>query len=113
VRQLTTVDKVSRILHVLSAFEESSAECIQQMLIDFSNQSYQHGVVQAEKFICHIEALFLALDKIEIRLNRFEDSLGLNMVFRGFELIQLGQGTKTSSQKDRRILYKAVAGKGS
>jgi hypothetical protein len=81
VRQLTTVDKVSRILHVLSAFEESSAECIQQMLIDFSNQSYQHGVVQAEKFICHIEALFLALDKIEIRLNRYEDSMGLNMVY--------------------------------
>lgn len=79
-RQLTTVDKVARILHVLSAFEESCAECMQQMLIDFSNQSYQQGVIQAEKFICHVEALFLALDTIDVKLIKFQDGIGMNLV---------------------------------
>ncbi|RKP01984.1 hypothetical protein CXG81DRAFT_11317, partial [Caulochytrium protostelioides] len=63
--QQDVTQKVSKILHVLSAFEESSAECISDMLLHFSNQRHAEGVIQASKFICHIEALFRGIDVIE------------------------------------------------
>ncbi|KAJ3093065.1 hypothetical protein HK102_010970 [Quaeritorhiza haematococci] len=76
-KQQVTVEKVGRILHVLSAFEESSAECISDMLIHFSNQHYEDGVLQAGKFICHIEALFTGIDEIEAQLGKHGDRTGL------------------------------------
>jgi hypothetical protein len=71
------VEKVNRILNVLSAFEESSAECIQEMLVHFSNQNHHEGILQAEKFICHIEALFHGLDRVEARLLNYSDKTGM------------------------------------
>ncbi|KAJ3036137.1 hypothetical protein HDV00_003049 [Rhizophlyctis rosea] len=77
-RQQITVEKVGKILHILSAFEESSAECISDMLIQFSAQHYEDGVMQAGKFICHIEALFSGIDEIETALAVFGDRTGLH-----------------------------------
>ncbi|KAJ3056754.1 hypothetical protein HK097_004615 [Rhizophlyctis rosea] len=77
-RQQITVEKVGKILHILSAFEESSAECISDMLIQFSAQHYEDGIMQAGKFIYHIEALFSGIDEIEAQLATFNDRTGLH-----------------------------------
>lgn len=69
--------KACRIFEILSAFEESSAECMTEMLVHFSNQQYASGVIQASKFIAHIDVLFAAIDSIESSLARHKSSLGL------------------------------------
>ena len=61
-------EKVYHIWTVLSAFEESSAACISDMLLRVSNGSYIEGVKIAEKFIMHVEILFKAIDKLEVEL---------------------------------------------
>lgn len=60
--------KVYRIWSVLSAFEESSAACISDMLLHVSNGAYIDGVFIAEKFIWHVEILFGCTDNVDIRL---------------------------------------------
>ncbi|CAG8513332.1 10526_t:CDS:10 [Paraglomus brasilianum] len=66
--QKSTEEKVYHIWTVLSAFEESSAACISDMLLRVSNGSYIEGVKIAEKFIMHVEILFKAIDKLEVEL---------------------------------------------
>lgn len=61
--------KVYRIWSVLSAFEESSAACISDMLLHVSNGAYIEGVFVAEKFIWHVELLFGRTDNLDIRLS--------------------------------------------
>ncbi|BFZ53705.1 Rho-type GTPase activating protein Rga1 [Savitreella phatthalungensis] len=63
-----TEAKVSRIWNVLSSFEESSASCISDMLLNVSNGAYIDGVLAAVKFIAHVEVLFAALDQLEIAI---------------------------------------------
>lgn len=58
-------DKVFRIWSVLSAFEESSAACISDMLLHVSNGSYLDGVVVAKRFIWHVEILFKSTDRLD------------------------------------------------
>jgi hypothetical protein len=77
-RQQATVDKVKKVLTFLSAFEESSAECISNMLIRFSGSKYEDGIIQAGKFICHIEALFASIDSIDIQLKKAGDTQGID-----------------------------------
>jgi hypothetical protein len=55
---------VHRIWTVLSAFEESSAACISDMLRFVSGGSYLDAVHSAERFIFHVEVLLAALDDI-------------------------------------------------
>lgn len=62
--------KVYRIWSVLSAFEESSAACISDMLLHVSNGAYIDGVFVAEKFIWHVEILFACTDNLDIRLTK-------------------------------------------
>lgn len=62
--------KVYRIWSVLSAFEESSAACISDMLLHVSNGAYIDGVFVAEKFIWHVEILFTCTDNLDIRLTK-------------------------------------------
>jgi hypothetical protein len=50
---------------VLSAFEESSAACISDMLRQVSNGAYLDAIRMAEKFILHVEVLFGAIDDLE------------------------------------------------
>ncbi|EEP76544.1 conserved hypothetical protein [Uncinocarpus reesii 1704] len=57
-------EKVYRIWSVLSAFEESSAQCISDMLLHVSNGAYIDGVVVAKKFIFHVEIIFKATDRL-------------------------------------------------
>ncbi|CAE6457701.1 unnamed protein product [Rhizoctonia solani] len=51
----------------LSAFEESSAACISDMLNQVSAGIYLDAIRMAEKFILHVEVLFAAIDEIEDR----------------------------------------------
>ncbi|KAI8984108.1 hypothetical protein BDF20DRAFT_971307 [Mycotypha africana] len=57
-------DKVYRIWTVLSAFEESAAGCISDMLIQMSEGNYVEGVKMADYFVSHIEILFSAMDDL-------------------------------------------------
>ncbi|KND02774.1 uncharacterized protein SPPG_01855 [Spizellomyces punctatus DAOM BR117] len=76
--QQAIAEKAGRILHVLSAFEESSAECISDMLIRFSHEEFREGVFQAATFVSHIATLFAVIDDIEMRLLTFRDATGLH-----------------------------------
>lgn len=68
-KQQQMEEKVKRILSALSSFEESSAECISEMLVFFSNGSPIEGVIQANKFIQHVYALFSSVEEIDDKLN--------------------------------------------
>jgi hypothetical protein len=50
---------------ILSAFEESSAACISDMLKHVSDGQYLDAIRNAEKFILHVEVLFAAIDDLE------------------------------------------------
>ncbi|KAG0244058.1 hypothetical protein BGW41_000486 [Actinomortierella wolfii] len=67
-------EKVYQIWTVLSAFEESSAGCISEMLLHVSNGAYYDGVQMAEKFILHVEILFNAIDDLEIQMREAGDT---------------------------------------
>ncbi|TIB04458.1 hypothetical protein E3P96_01625 [Wallemia ichthyophaga] len=64
-KQKRMEEHVFRIWTVLSAFEESSAACISEMLRHVSTGAYITAVRMAGKFIIHVEVLFAAMDKIE------------------------------------------------
>lgn len=64
-RELQMEEKVNHIWNVLSGFEESSAACISDMLLNVSSGAYIDGVLAAVKFIAHVEVLFAALDRLE------------------------------------------------
>lgn len=55
---------------VLSAFEESSAACISEMLRQVSNGQYLDAIRMAEKFILHVEVLFATIDDLEFHFAR-------------------------------------------
>ena len=63
-------EKVYRIWSVLSAFEESSAACISDMLLHVSNGAYVDGVLVAKKFILHVDMLFHSADKLDANMTR-------------------------------------------
>ncbi|KAL4268903.1 RhoGAP-domain-containing protein [Pleurotus pulmonarius] len=72
-RQIRMEQQVYRIWTVLSAFEESSAACISDMLRQVSNGQYLDAIRMAEKFILHVEVLFATIDDLEyhfLRLNQ-------------------------------------------
>ena len=50
---------------MLSAYEESSAACISDMLRQVSNGQYLEAIRMAEKFILHVEVLFATIDDLE------------------------------------------------
>jgi hypothetical protein len=58
-------NKVKRIWTLLSAFEESSAACISDMLLHVSNGAYIEGSLMAARFIVHVEVLFNAIDQLD------------------------------------------------
>ena len=69
-KQQLMEERVYRIWTVLSAFEESSAACISEMLRDVSSGRYLGGVKMAEKFILHVEVLFSAIDALELEFRK-------------------------------------------
>ncbi|CAO3597185.1 unnamed protein product [Absidia cylindrospora] len=62
--QVAMEEKVYRIWTVLSAFEDSSAACISDMLVHVSEGSYDEGVRMADYFITHVDVLFCAIDEL-------------------------------------------------
>ncbi|KAI8340142.1 hypothetical protein BC941DRAFT_393152 [Chlamydoabsidia padenii] len=62
--QTAMEEKVYRIWTVLSAFEDSSAACISDMLVHVSEGSYGEGVRMADYFITHVDVLFCAIDDL-------------------------------------------------
>ncbi|PPQ88709.1 hypothetical protein CVT25_009473 [Psilocybe cyanescens] len=64
-KQIRMEQQVYRIWTVLSAFEESSAACISDMLRQVSNGAYLDAIRMAEKFILHVEVLFGTIDDLE------------------------------------------------
>jgi hypothetical protein len=70
-------EKVYQIWTALSAFEESSAACISEMLLHVSSGAYLDGVRMAGAFIVHVEVLFNSIDMLEEKLAKFNDNTGL------------------------------------
>jgi hypothetical protein len=70
-------EKVNRIWTVLSAFEESAAACISDMLLHCSNQSHVDAVTEAGNFILHVEVLFQGIDDLEAVCIRNNETIGL------------------------------------
>ncbi|KAI0343230.1 RhoGAP-domain-containing protein [Trametopsis cervina] len=66
-KQVKMEQQVYRIWTVLSAFEESSAACISDMLRQVSNGQYLDAIRMAEKFILHVEVLFASIDDLEFQ----------------------------------------------
>lgn len=64
-KQQKMEQKVYRIWTNLSAYEESSAACISDMLRHVSAGNYLDAIRMAEKFILHVEVLFAAIDDLE------------------------------------------------
>ena len=62
--------QVYRIWTVLSAFEESSAACISDMLRHVSNGAYLDAIRMAEKLILHVEVLFATMDDLEYQFSQ-------------------------------------------
>lgn len=58
--------KINRIWTLLSAFEESSAACISDMLLHVSNGAYIEGSLMAARFIVHVEVLFGSIDRLDM-----------------------------------------------
>lgn len=57
--------KVQQIWHVLSAYEESSAACISEMLRAVGSRDLLEVIILAERFILHVEVLFAVIDDLE------------------------------------------------
>ncbi|KAG1112877.1 hypothetical protein G6F42_014618 [Rhizopus arrhizus] len=57
--------KATRVWTDLSSFEESSANCISDMLLNVAAGAYIEGIRMANQFIMHLEVLFHALDAIK------------------------------------------------
>ncbi len=75
--QAVTEEKTGRVWNVLSAFEESAAACISDMLLHVSNQTFVEAVNEAGNFIMHVEALFVGIDKLDSEMAKFDDSIGI------------------------------------
>ncbi|WFC97008.1 Rho-type GTPase activating protein Rga1 [Malassezia brasiliensis] len=69
-KQRTMETRVFTIWRVLSAYEESSAACISDMLRHVSNGKYLGGVRYAGRFVLHVEVLFSAIDRLEQQFAR-------------------------------------------
>ncbi|KAF8605940.1 LIM-domain-containing protein [Ceratobasidium sp. AG-I] len=65
--QVKMETQVNAIWTNLSAFEESSAACISEMLTHVSAGVYLDAIRMAEKFILHVEVLFAAIDELNER----------------------------------------------
>lgn len=70
-------EKRWQIWTVLSAFEESSAGCISDMLLHVANKAYHDCVQMAGIFILHVEIFFAAIDDLDTQLREIGDHNGI------------------------------------
>ncbi|KAI9478366.1 MAG: hypothetical protein EXX96DRAFT_570568 [Benjaminiella poitrasii] len=73
--QIKINHKVTRIWTDLSSFEESSANCISDMLLNVAAGAYMESIRMANQFIMHLEVLFSALDLIHQQLKLHHQEL--------------------------------------
>jgi hypothetical protein len=85
--------QVTRVWTVLSAFEESSAACISEMLTHVSNAQYMEAVAMAEMFIFHVEVLFASIDQLELH---FAEA-NVRGAYRSFSSLNLDAQSLTSA----------------
>jgi len=80
--QVAIEEKVYQIWTVLSAFEESAAACISDMLLHVSNGACIEGVKMAGSFLTHVEVLFTAIDDLYSQYANIQDAgtQNLNML---------------------------------
>lgn len=69
-KQRAMEHRVFTIWRVLSAFEESSAACISDMLRHVGSGKYLGGVRFAARFVVHVEVLFSAIDELDMYSQR-------------------------------------------
>lgn len=74
--QKEMIEKVEKILHTLSSFEESTAACVTEMLTNFSNEHLREGASCARRLIYHIELLYTSLENVDSRLIAVNDPRG-------------------------------------
>lgn len=67
---ISSILVLKSIFRVLSAFEESSAACISDMLRQVSSGQYLDAIRMAEKFILNVEVLFATIDDLEYHFAR-------------------------------------------
>ena len=72
--QVSVEEKVYQIWTVLSAFEESAAACISDMLLNVSNGACVEGVKMADSFLTHVEVLFKAIDDLFAQYSNIHDA---------------------------------------
>ncbi|KAJ2774107.1 Rho-type GTPase activating protein Rga1, partial [Coemansia nantahalensis] len=75
-QHMVSEQQIYQIWTVLSSFEESTAACISDMLLQVSGGHYLEGLRQAERFIMHVDVLFASIDDLEDELSQFDDSTG-------------------------------------
>ncbi|KAI8868394.1 hypothetical protein GQ42DRAFT_125323, partial [Ramicandelaber brevisporus] len=76
-RHLISQEQIVQIWEVYSSYEETSAACISEMLLQVSLGNIREGLNMAERFIHHVDVLFNAIDELEVILGQQEDSTGL------------------------------------
>lgn len=69
-RQEKMETKIQHIWSILSAFEESSAASISDLLTKMAEKDYNIGILMAEKFVMHVEILFAAIGRINKGLEK-------------------------------------------
>lgn len=72
--QAAIEEKVYQIWTILSAFEESAAACISDMLLHVSNGACVDGVKMAGSFLTHVEVLFTAIDDLSTQYSTIHDA---------------------------------------
>lgn len=81
-------ERVTRVWTDLSSFEESSANCISDMLINVAAGAYMEGMRMANQFIMHLDVLFSALDIVGPHLHcNTEANLVCKQMIRFFQLL--------------------------
>ena len=76
-KQKLVEEKISKIWTILSAFEESSTDCMAEILSDVSENVFLNDIEQAGNLVCHVDVLFLGANEIEDRLKNFDDEIRL------------------------------------
>ena len=96
--------KINRIWTLLSAFEESSAACISDMLLHVSNGAYIEGTLMAAKFIVHVEVLFNAIDQLDV-LSIKASGQGIYSEFQVNCRSTISKGGQVTMSKNRQLLF--------
>ncbi|KAI9248063.1 hypothetical protein BDA99DRAFT_252600 [Phascolomyces articulosus] len=106
--QALVEQKVNRIWTDVSAFEESSATCISDMLLHVAAGASMEGLRMAAQFVTHLEVLFTALDWIhtilfdqgEVLQCTQESRTVCNQIIRFFHLLAYQQHDAMEHQKE-------------